>query len=193
MVQWKYQNYSDIVISLIFHSIYPESLYRYSKAKSANYDELRERRKMSNFDKFDEKLQKILKLEKPSTKEETTQNDISTIQASDDYKEWLQVYIQDFHMFEEYEKIRLICQHCSEKIVNDKYLVIPDPSSPEDYSKTKFYHSKGNCDPRIKKIKDVREKWLKEHDPTLIERNKKIEEILDTFLSSKESLDIEEE
>ena len=52
---------------------------------------------------------------------------------------------------------RLICQSCGERIFDDKYFCIPDPSNN---SVLRYYHSKGKCDFRRENIAFVREQWL---------------------------------
>ena len=53
---------------------------------------------------------------------------------------------------------RMICFVCGEIIDDDKYSTVRDPNGVILY-----FHSKGECIPRITNINGVREKWLKTH------------------------------
>ncbi len=58
----------------------------------------------------------------------------------------------------EKEVKRMICFVCEETIMDDRYSTVRDPNGVILY-----FHSKGECIPRITNINGVREKWLKTH------------------------------
>jgi hypothetical protein len=85
--------------------------------------------------------------------------------ATDIHKQWLSEFIMDAEMVEKYDQIRMICALCGEKITDDKYIVVPNPDTPNDYTQCRFYHSKGECNTRLNQIASVRENWLLNYSP----------------------------
>ena len=79
---------------------------------------------------------------------------------SSDFKEWLSDYIQDCSDYEEFEKSRLICKFCGEKIDNANFIAISHPDCPEDYTKQLYFHSTDHCNPRVRYLKITRKMWL---------------------------------
>lgn len=83
--------------------------------------------------------------------------------ATDSHRQWLSEFIKDSDMFEKYDQTRMICALCGKRIEDDKYIVIPNPASPNEYTQCRFFHSKGECQTRINQVASVRKNWLLNH------------------------------
>ncbi len=57
---------------------------------------------------------------------------------------------------------RMICFVCGESIVDDRYSTVRDPNGVILY-----FHSKGECIPRIENLNGTRERWLKNRESNL--------------------------
>ncbi|MHA1942580.1 MAG: hypothetical protein ACXABI_09315 [Candidatus Hodarchaeales archaeon] len=82
---------------------------------------------------------------------------------SDFFKTFLDRHIQESHDLEIFDKNRFICLYCSERITDDKYVVVTHPEFPNNYLKQLYFHSKGDCDPRYRFLEYSRKKWLREY------------------------------
>ena len=58
----------------------------------------------------------------------------------------------------------MICASCIERILDDRFVTMFDPNFPTDYTKVKYYHSKGKCEPRISAIPQRHSQWLIEYN-----------------------------
>ncbi|MFX1285493.1 MAG: hypothetical protein ACFFB5_17780 [Promethearchaeota archaeon] len=133
------------------------------------------------FDKTLNKLFESFQKETKASKEISESNDLN--QATSRFTKWLEEHIQECRIEEEFPRIRLICIKCGEKITDDRFVVILHPDFPVDYSKSFYLHSKGKCTPRWDLIRSTREKWLREHDKTYQERERKRKALIEALLS----------
>ena len=104
---------------------------------------------------FDSKLRKL--------KTRQTSNELSPQKSdfpSSEFKGWLSEFIQDCSDFEEFEKSRLICKFCGEKIVDAHFVQMKHPDYPDDYTKQLYFHSVDYCNPRMRYVEITRKMWL---------------------------------
>ncbi len=102
---------------------------------------------------------------------------------SNEFRNWLFDHIEEDSREERFKEQRLICIFCHNQITDQNYYVIHHPDYPDDYSRSIYFHSKVNCEERMKNIKKVRETWLKTHSKEEIERENFKSELINSFLS----------
>jgi hypothetical protein len=54
-------------------------------------------------------------------------------------------------------KRQIVRIYCKEQITDDKYVLMSHPEFPNDISQILYFHSKGECNPRHRFLKVVRE------------------------------------
>ena len=75
------------------------------------------------------------------------------------FKEWIQRYIEENYI---YEKERMFCVFCHERITDFNYVVIDHPYFPKHPFKKLFCHSnRENCISRINSFEKARRIWLR--------------------------------
>ncbi|MHA1977562.1 MAG: hypothetical protein ACW98F_19105 [Candidatus Hodarchaeales archaeon] len=114
---------------------------------------------------FDSQVRKLKNRQTPS--ELTTR---TTELPSSEFKGWLSEFIQDGSDYEEFEKSRLICKFCGEKIDNADFIVLSHPEYPDDFTRQLYFHCTSRCNPRIRYLEITRKMWLIRYN---LERNLK--------------------
>lgn len=85
------------------------------------------------------------------------------------FKHWLDQHVQEQQMIdiedqkEEFEKIRMICSYCKERITDDKFFVINHPDFPTDMTKILYFHTQGECNLRLQLVRLSRQLWLERY------------------------------
>jgi len=70
-------------------------------------------------------------------------------------QQWLGDYLHHLQIVEKCNQLIkeiFTCHKCSKRITNRHWLILPDPHAPTDFSKLRYYHSKGRCNPLLNRI-----------------------------------------
>jgi len=77
---------------------------------------------------------------------------------------WLDEHIKEVPLVEEFFTKRMICLYCGMKIGDDKYVIMCHPDRPDESLHQIYFHSKGECNPRQRLLKQRKERWLKQYE-----------------------------
>lgn len=99
--------------------------------------------------------------------EEGTETSLSI--PTQKFRRWLDRHVQEQQLIdiedqkEDFEKIRMICCYCKERITDDKFFVIHHPDFPTDLTKMLYFHTQGECNPRLQLVQLSRQLWLERY------------------------------
>jgi hypothetical protein len=95
---------------------------------------------MSNFKQFEHKR----------NARTPTKNRVSEAQ-----QRWLDNHLNYLQMVENVSQLIkeiFVCHQCGKKITTPRWVLLKDPEYPDIHSKTRFYHSKSQCNPNFNRL-----------------------------------------